>query len=78
MVLGQQKRRDYIDNVRLRDRPPAVDIAGSIREMRKIYKEYDDAEFAAWYGVRYGVSREAILAVIKADKAKEAASNGKA
>lgn len=65
MQLGQQKRRDYLEKGRQYDRPPIVDVGDSIREMRRIYKNYSNAEFAAWYSARYGVRMEAVLAVIQ-------------
>lgn len=50
------------------DVPPVVNLADSIREVRRIYKDYSDVQFARWYGTRYGVRPEAVLAVIRADK----------
>lgn len=60
----------YRERSREYDRPPATDVTASIREMRKIYKEYSDADFSAWYSTRYGIRMAAVLAVIKADREK--------
>ncbi|MFD0710597.1 hypothetical protein [Paenibacillus sp. GCM10027626] len=49
----------------------AVNVRKSILELRSIYGDYTDQEFAEWYGGRYGVRPEAILVVIRNRNAGE-------
>lgn len=68
MALSQGRRREYVRKQIQIDRPPVTDVADSIREMRRVYKDYNDTDFAAWYSVRYGVRMEAVLAIVKGGK----------
>lgn len=47
------------------DAPVTVDIRKSITELRKIYSNLSDEEFAAWYNRKFYVSGSTVLKFIK-------------
>jgi hypothetical protein len=54
--LNRNRKHDYEYRARqFDDSPIVVDIGQSITEMRSIYANLTDHEFAAWYAGRYRV-----------------------
>jgi hypothetical protein len=50
------------------DKVPIVDIKQSILEMRKVYSNLTDHEFAAWYSKRFKVSAGDVLQVLDKER----------
>lgn len=59
------RHKDWEYRKNKNDAPPVVDVRESIMEVRRIYKEYTDREFAEWYAVRYGLRAAAVIAVLR-------------
>jgi hypothetical protein len=63
---GKSRQSDHIYQKNKIDNPPMeVDVRKSILELRRIYKEKTNEEFARWYWRKYKIPRDTVLRVIK-------------
>lgn len=62
MTLKKNLRTDEINKKHeFNDAPVTTDLKKSITELRRIYSNFTDVEFAAWYNKRYNVPARAVL-----------------
>jgi hypothetical protein len=61
----RNKSADHRYRNKQKDTPPAVDLAASVAEIRRIYPEKSDGEFTAWYARRYCVAAADVYRILR-------------